>query len=276
MGGKSALVSVIIPYYNSEGTIFRALESVRDQIYQNYEIIIINDGSKDNGCQIVNRYIQQYPDITVKHVSQENSGPSKARNKGIGLAKGKYIAFLDSDDTWEPDKLEYQIGYMENHPDVVISGTNYFYGSGNSDEMLKYQLTPEIIEANFKSMLFKVFFCMCTVVIRRDIIIQDQIHFLDGKNYGEDLLFFLQIVRKYRGVRLSKPLTKLHKFLYGEGGLTKDLDRLLVHELDNVKILYSENRLNKEKISYALYNVLLVYSYMKHFVRYYKSRKYRN
>lgn len=265
-------VSVVIPYYNSGQTIERALASIRDQTYSSYEIIVVNDGSQDRGSEIVEAFRKAHPELIFKHIDQDNGGPSKARNAGMKIAEGKYIAFLDSDDTWEPDKLAYQTTYMEEHPEVVISGTNYYI---NSNEMTKYDLTPDIVEADFRRMLFKVFFSMPTVMVRRDVIERDQIYFMEGKNYGEDLLFYSQIIRKYRGVRLSRPLAKLHKFLYGAGGLTKDLNKLLAHELDNARILYRENEANQQKINFMLYNSLLGYSVLKHYVRMYKSRKYR-
>lgn len=274
MENPEFMVSVVIPYYNSEQTIERALRSVCDQTYQeSIEIILINDGSSDSGRCVVDTFMKDHPTFTFHHIDQSNAGPSRARNVGMQLSSGKYIAFLDSDDTWEPDKLAVQVGYMEEHPDIVISGTNYYI---NSNETTKYDDREEIVEADFKRMLFKVFFSMPTVMVRRDIMVKEQLYFLEGKHFGEDLLFYLQIVRNYRGARISRPLAKLHKFLYGQGGLTKDLNKLLIHELDNARILYRQNAGQTVKIGFFLYNFLLAYSILKHYVRIYKSRKYRS
>lgn len=106
------LVSIIIPAYNAEKYLRIALNSVLNQTYKNIELIVIDDGSKDSTPKILEDYVANYPD-KMKVVTQENSGPSKARNKGIALAKGKYIAFLDSDDVWEKQKLEKQVSYMK-------------------------------------------------------------------------------------------------------------------------------------------------------------------
>lgn len=273
MGSQAFMVSVVIPYYNSERTIERALDSVCGQSFEELvEIILVNDGSTDQSRDVVHRFIQDHPGFIFRHVDQANGGPSKARNAGMRLSSGKYIAFLDSDDTWEPDKLSVQVRYMEEHPDVAISGTDYYI---NSNEVTKYGSRDEIVEADFKSMLFKVFFSMPTVIVRRDVIERERLHYLEGKHYGEDLLFYLQIVRNHRGVRISRPLAKLHKFLYGQGGLTRDLNKLLVHELDNARILYRQNAGQRVKIGFWLYRGLLIYSVLKHYVRMYKSRKYR-
>lgn len=273
MGNQAFMVSVVIPYYNSERTIVRALDSVCGQSFeQPVEIILVNDGSTDQSRDVVYRFIQDHPDFVFRHVDQANGGPSKARNAGMRLSSGKYIAFLDSDDTWEPDKLAVQVRYMEDHPDVAISGTDYYI---NSNEVTKYSSRDEVVEADFKAMLFKVFFSMPTVIVRRDVIERERLYYLEGKHYGEDLLFYLQIVRNHRGVRISRPLSKLHKFLYGQGGLTRDLNQLLVHELDNARILYRQNAGQRVKIGFWLYRGLLIYSVLKHYVRLYKSRKYR-
>ncbi|MDR9854411.1 glycosyltransferase family 2 protein [Paenibacillus sp. VCA1] len=266
-------VSVIIPYYNSEMTIERALMSVYRQTFrQPIEIILINDGSTDRSPSIVESFIRQHPEMKIKHLEQVNSGPSRARNKGLDTAEGKYAAFLDSDDTWSPEKLEVQTEFMNKHPEVAISGTNYFI---NSDETTKYGREENWIQADFKRMLFKVFFCMSTVMVKRSVMEENRFRFLEGKHYGEDLLFFLQIVRRYPGARLSKPLAKQYKFLYGQGGLTQNLRKLLVHDLDNVRILYRQNGGNPVKIGFLLHKWLFVYSFLKHVVRLYKSRKYR-
>lgn len=107
------LVSVITPLFNSELYIERTIESVINQSYNNWELIIVDDCSADNGLNIVMKYIKT--DSRIKILKNEtNSGPAVTRNKGIAIAKGKYIAFLDSDDQWYKEKLLRQIGFMEN------------------------------------------------------------------------------------------------------------------------------------------------------------------
>lgn len=260
------MVSIVIPYFNSDQTLARALDSVRNQTYQDWELILVNDGSTDNSEQMVNEYFQQYHGLRYKHLSQSNMGPSGARNTAIKNAQGQYIAFLDSDDAWEPQKLEIQIDFMEKNPDVAITGTNCYIVK--ESRWAKYPLQPPVIEANYYRLLFKVFFLTPTVVIRREVFFQDELWFREGKNHAEDLLLFLQIVRRYCGARLSIPLTSLFKREYGETGLTADLPELLVNELDNLKVLAAENHLlDKNRISFALYMVLVIYSYLKHVKR---------
>ena len=105
------LVSVITPSYNSERFISQTIESVLNQTYQKWEMIIIDDVSPDNANAIIEEYIKE--DTRIRLIKLEkNSGPAVARNRAIEEAKGRYIAFLDADDLWLPEKLEKQMAFM--------------------------------------------------------------------------------------------------------------------------------------------------------------------
>ncbi|MGB3209612.1 MAG: glycosyltransferase family A protein [Desulforhopalus sp.] len=113
-------VSVIIPVYNNSLYVGEAIESVLNQSFTDYEIIIVDDGSAEDIEGAVRQYLDK--NNKIRFVRQENQGPGPARNTGIRMAKGKWIAFLDSDDIWCPDKLEKQIAYLKEHPDTLVSG----------------------------------------------------------------------------------------------------------------------------------------------------------
>ncbi len=115
---KTPLVSVIIPTYNRGWTIKEAIDSVLEQDFSDYELIIVDDGSTDNTADILQSYGNT---ITVIH--QSNKGVSAARNRGIGASAGRLIAFLDSDDIWLPQKLSRQVEFFNNHPDALINQT---------------------------------------------------------------------------------------------------------------------------------------------------------
>ncbi|MDA8442924.1 MAG: glycosyltransferase family 2 protein [Peptococcaceae bacterium] len=256
------MVSVIIPYFNRGDTLPRALDSVRAQSYQDLEIILVNDGSTDQTSQLVEAYIQDHPELHFKHLWQKNSGPSGARNNAIRHATGRYIACLDSDDAWEPQKLAIQIDFMERNSEVGITGTNYYIVKEH--QWHKYNNVTGSVEVGFYRVLFKSLYLTSTVIMRTDIFRRDNIWFQEGKNQGEDLLLFLQILRKYKGALLYQPLASYFKFEYGEEGLTSDLGKLLANELDNLKLLYAENELSEKKISYGLFILLNIYTYLKH------------
>ncbi|MHC5742773.1 MAG: glycosyltransferase family 2 protein [Nostoc sp.] len=123
-------ISVIIPAYNAEHTIFETIKSVQEQTFGDFEIVIINDGSTDNTLALV----QSVQDQRLKVFSYENGGLSVARNRGFSHAIGKFIAFLDADDLWTPDKLELQLAALKHHPDagVAYSWTYFMDEQGKS------------------------------------------------------------------------------------------------------------------------------------------------
>lgn len=110
-------VSVIIPVYKVEQYIADTVQSVLNQTYQNFELIIVDDGSPDRSIEIC----QQFDDPRIKIIRQNNQGVSAARNNGIRQAQGEYIAFLDADDIWLPEKLEKHIKHLETSPKVGVS-----------------------------------------------------------------------------------------------------------------------------------------------------------
>ncbi len=114
-------VSVIIPTYNREKVIERSVRSVLNQTYSNIEVIVVDDGSKDNTEEIV----KSINDDRIIYYKQENGGASKARNTGVKLATSEYIAFHDSDDSWREDKLEKQMNYLMENPQYSMVYCDY-------------------------------------------------------------------------------------------------------------------------------------------------------
>jgi glycosyltransferase involved in cell wall biosynthesis len=108
------IVSVVIPVYNGERYLAQAIQSVLEQTYKNFELIVVDDGSTDGSAATA----KSFEDARLRYHYQKNGGASKARNTGIELARGGLIAFLDSDDVWLPQKLEKQIAYLEAHNEI--------------------------------------------------------------------------------------------------------------------------------------------------------------
>lgn len=111
------VISVIIPAYNSQDTILETIESVQKQTFSDFEILVIDDGSQDETVEVVN----SIDDERIKVNSFKNGGVSLARNRGISLAKGEYIAFMDADDLWTSDKLELQLEALQKHPEAALT-----------------------------------------------------------------------------------------------------------------------------------------------------------
>jgi len=118
-----ALVSIITPMYNSEKFIDLTIQSVQSQTYQNWEMIIVDDASTDRSIEIVKKIMSNEPRLQLKQLA-DNLGPAHTRNNGIKIAKGQFLAFLDSDDLWHKDKLEKQIKFMQKN-EYAFTFTSY-------------------------------------------------------------------------------------------------------------------------------------------------------
>lgn len=129
-----SIISVIIPIYNAEDTILETVESVRQQTFVDWEIVAIDDGSTDRTLEL----LFDIQDERIKIFSYENSGVAIARNKGIAHASGEYIAFLDADDLWTPNKLESQLAALQANPEagVAYSWTYDLYSDRSSEKVL--------------------------------------------------------------------------------------------------------------------------------------------
>jgi glycosyltransferase involved in cell wall biosynthesis len=149
---KTPLVSVIIPTYNRGWIVKEAIDSVLEQDFSDYELIVVDDGSDDNTPTILKAYGKK---IIVLH--QANKGVSAARNRGIAAASGRLIAFLDSDDLWLPRKLSAQVKFFKDHPDAVINQTQErWIRSG-------VPLNPKKRHHKFSGMIFERSLALCLV-----------------------------------------------------------------------------------------------------------------
>lgn len=162
------LVSVVIPVYNRENTIKRAIDSVLCQTYANLEVIIVDDGSTDNTVEIV----KGYEDRRIRLICQkENGGANKARNIGIANSRGEYIAFQDSDDEWLPDKLHIQINQMETKGYMACYSAYNFYENEIRLTVPFYYSNIEKYQTNLRNTLMRQnAIGMPTLVIRREVL----------------------------------------------------------------------------------------------------------
>lgn len=183
------LVSIITPVYNAERFLSDTIKSVQNQIYKNWEILLIDDCSKDNSAQIIKEF-QKY-DNRIKYIKlKKNSGASVSRNEGIRNAKGRFIAFVDSDDIWKPEKLEIQIKYMLKE-NLGFTFTSYRYMKENGELTNKIAKAPSKI--NYNGLLKNTIIGCSTVVIDREIVDYFEMPLV---RRGQDTATWLQILRK--------------------------------------------------------------------------------
>ncbi|MEI6396938.1 MAG: glycosyltransferase [Candidatus Taylorbacteria bacterium] len=164
-------VSVIIATFNRESFIVESIESVRKQTFKEWEMIIIDDASTDNTKDVVARYITSDPRI-VYYRNDENKGISKTRNRGLSLAKGIYIAALDSDDIWLDDnKLKSQVDFLDANPDYALIGGGIVYIDENS-KPIKKTLYP-IYDSVIRNIILQYNpFPHSSVLFRKDVALE--------------------------------------------------------------------------------------------------------
>lgn len=191
--------SIIIPLYNKSSCITRAVQSVLDQTCDEFELIVIDDGSTDGGGEVV----KLFTDPRISLVRQENAGVSAARNKGISFAKGELVAFLDADDSWKSDFLKTIERLREKFPQAGLYATAYqIVGPSGQSRQVRLKVIPEppwegIVPSYFKSAaLGEPPVCASAVAIPYDILMEYG-GFLLGKRMGEDLDLWGRIALKY-------------------------------------------------------------------------------
>ena len=186
----SPTVSVIIPTYNAQSTIIRVIESVLNQKFSNLEILIVDDKSTDKTVKTVKKI---FPNLSIIELP-ENLGVANARNEGIRLSRGKYIAFLDSDDLWNEEKLLYQITFME-RKNCDASCTYVEYGTFQDQGFVgSYIKEPEFVYSldNYKDLLIDNKIITSSVVLKKSKI--KNIKFPNLRN-RQDLVFWCTLIK---------------------------------------------------------------------------------
>ncbi|MBD2358448.1 glycosyltransferase family 2 protein [Tolypothrix sp. FACHB-123] len=180
------LISVIMPFLNTQKYIQESIESVLAQHYTNWELLLIDDGSTDGSTEIAKQYAQQYPEKIhyLEHEDHQNRGASASRNVGLRNSKGSCIAFLDGDDIWLPFNLSLLVGHLNSHPEaaMVYGPTQWWYSwTDNSDDMAHDYVCDLGLQANIlykPPALFIPYFlkqsaitpCTCSLLIRREVV----------------------------------------------------------------------------------------------------------
>lgn len=180
-------ISVIVPVYNTEKYLKKCLESIIHQTYQDFEIVIINDGSTDNSQKIIDEYIKEYPD-KVKCINKENGGLSSARNSGIEVATGNYIIFVDSDDYIETKLFEQALPYMQKDIDLIKYKLVKVDDKYKELERINGPTFDKVTgEEGFNKLVFNDVLLepACLYLYKKDIFVDNNLRFLEN-TYHED------------------------------------------------------------------------------------------
>lgn len=238
------MISVIIPMYNSEKTIISALNSVKVQTLgvKEFEIIIINDGSTDQSLSLVEEYIEENPQMNIILLYQKNGGVSNARNTGLKIAKGNYIALLDADDEWHPSKIVKQMRYFENgnlQIDFLATARN------NNKILFPYHIENGLAEITFNKLLLRNEAQPSTVMFRKEVL-ENTGYFSDSQRYAEDVNYWMKVSLKNKMYILDESLVTIGKGKrsFGVSGLSANLGEMAKGFSKNLREMYSLGEIN--------------------------------
>lgn len=235
------MISVIIPLYNKADKIEKTLKSVFAQTYNDFEIVIVDDGSTDNSAAIV----EHFGDPRIRLIRQKNSGVSAARNKGIRESKGEYVALLDADDEWDSKYLSTQVAMIKKYPTCQIFVTNYQMRKTNGESRSAIVNGLEFEEDGIMSSYFKIASqseppcCSINIVAKKECF-QAIGGFPLGIRSGEDLLTWARLAARYKIAYNRRPLAIFNVEGYGVKEKPKRVpaeDDVVGHEL---KVLAKE------------------------------------
>jgi len=229
------MISVVLPTHNrkTRGFLKESIESVLKQDHKDFELLIIDDGSTDGTSELCKLYASREAANTVRYIYQKNGGVSSARNNGIRCARGEYVAFLDDDDIWLPQKLSEQMNLIESR------GDDRFGLCYTALELITEQSarTGEIQSLNadgfvFREMLYKnLVVCTSSVIVPKKIF--DVVGFFDeSSSHAEDYDLWLRISKKYNIYSIDKPLVLYRRH---KNKLSQDLDKIEQNSLCAVK-----------------------------------------
>ncbi|MDE2028537.1 MAG: glycosyltransferase family 2 protein, partial [Candidatus Omnitrophica bacterium] len=226
------LVSIIIPAYNAGTLIGQTIESALGQTYKSTEIILVNDGSTDN----TRHFIEQYTSKGVMCIHKENGGPASARNRGFEASKGDYIAFLDADDIWEPEKLAKQIVCFKSNPaaGLVYTAVNIIDEHG---QFVRSRLPQNLSGMVFNELFQKNHIAASSVMVRRECFTRVGGFDEDPEMISvEDYDLWLRMSALYEVAYINEPLIK-YRLL--DNSVSKNIARSYLGELKVVKKNYA-------------------------------------
>jgi glycosyltransferase involved in cell wall biosynthesis len=238
-----AELSVIIPCYRCADSIQRAVASVDAQTLRPTEVILVDDCSGDDTQKTLRVIQRAYGEKWITVISlEENKGCGSARNIGWDIATQPYVAFLDADDIWLPQKIEIQFNWMLNHPDVLYTGHLAIVLADNNAQPAAITKQPEFERVHALRLLTVNQFAAASIIAKRDMPYR---YASDGRRRTEDYLLSCQLCLDGNPIYVcTEKLGALYKPHFGAGGLSQDLWLMEKSELSVYRKLYEEKRLS--------------------------------
>jgi glycosyltransferase involved in cell wall biosynthesis len=224
---RPPLVSVVVPTFNRAGKVGQAIDSVLAQTYPHWELIVVDDGSRDDTPRLLAAYGER-----IRRFRQENRGVSAARNRGLQAARGQFIALLDSDDTWLPGKLAAQVDFFRSHPDLMLCQTEETWIRNGR------RVNPKARHRKFAGMIFERSLPLClispsAVMLRRSLL--DEVGLFDETLPAcEDYDLWLRITWKYPVGLIETPLTVKHGGHLDQLSAMPELDKFRIRAIAKI------------------------------------------
>lgn len=216
-------VSIILCTYNRARYLKDAIESVLSQTFADWELLLVNDGSADHTEEVVLPYVKL--DQRIRYIKKRNEGClASARNHGLANAKGQYIAFLDDDDRWLPEKLEKQANHMELHPEIGFCYTQFQIYRLDGERLEPTKIFPEFLARTYKD-LFNAFVPPSTVMIRK-VCLDEVKGFKSKYRLSEDFDMWLRVGQRWK----FAPIDEIHVYTVMDGRTHDGKDPLKVNE----------------------------------------------
>ena len=204
MDKKIIRFSVIMPLYNKAAYVNKAIRSVLEQTYPHYELIVVNDGSKDNSAVIAEELLKGVPNARL--INQDNAGVAVARNNGVTQAEGDYVCFLDADDWWDVSFLQEMSLFIKEYPEAGIWGTNYWYVKRGMTRLMNQHIPNGYIDfCKEHSTLAQVLWTGSVCILKS--VYNEMNGFKPFLKLGEDFDLWIRVALKYKVAYLNKPLT---------------------------------------------------------------------
>ena len=257
---KEPEITIIVPVYNCEKYILECLESIASQTFDDFEALIVNDGSNDNSENHIMNFVDK--DNRFKLLTKENGGQSSARNLGLRCAKGKYIAFLDSDDTIKPDFFEKLHKEAEDkNLDMIISGIEVHNEKTDEKILNDPYFSLLCFDDNFDGKVFdhreclEFIFRICVVpwnkLYKRDFLKQNKLKFIEGLNFEDNVFFLEAFLAAQRVGIVREPLVSYR--LFSDTSYSRTNGEQDFKKLDFFKIVkLQEEILHKNNLSEML------------------------
>ena len=234
-------VSVIMSVYNGEKYLREAIDSILNQTFTDFEFIIINDGSTDGTREI----LESYSDSRIRLIHQENIGLTKSLNRGLKLARGEYIARQDADDVSYPERLSYQVVFIEKRPDVVLVGTHASFIDQRGTEFSVWR-PPATHDAIRKQMLKGNSFCHGSVIFRKECL-NTVGSYREQFRYTQDYDLWFRISDQYEVANIERILYKFRRNSHTIS--RKKLSQQLDYHLLTIELAKERRRRGKDSLS---------------------------